>query len=317
MRAIAPLTDVVDAVYAKADDTQAWLDTLRASAERAFEGYESVQAYVLRLSGDVARIDAISAEEPLRSMLLDMHANADRETVRLLRPGVTMAARVYPAEHPARREAGRVGVHDVVAVMGFADPHHACAVTFACNGSIRVRREARTALQRWSAHLASGLRLRCAPREDEALLAENGAVLDASGEATARDARERLREAALRQTRARRESRDDPMRGLELWTAMVDGRWTLMERFDDAGKRVLVARRNTPEAITHRALSWKERAVVERVALGGTVRHAAYELGLPESTTSEVLKRALDKLGIRSRAELIELYASLVAAPSA
>jgi DNA-binding NarL/FixJ family response regulator len=37
----------------------------------------------------------------------------------------------------------------------------------------------------------------------------------------------------------------------------------------------------------------------------------AYELGLAESTVSETLSRALAKLGIKTRAALIQLRASL------
>lgn len=92
---------------------------------------------------------------------------------------------------------------------------------------------------------------------------------------------------------------------------MIEGRWTLVERVDTDGKRLLLAKRNPPDSIAHRALTERERAVVERASLGGSLRHVAYELGLAESTVSEALSRALKKLGIKTRAELLELRASL------
>ena len=46
--------------------------------------------------------------------------------------------------------------------------------------------------------------------------------------------------------------------------------------------------------------------------LGSPLRHVAYELGLAESTVSETLARAIRKLGMKSRTELIELHASIV-----
>ena len=173
-------------------------------------------------------------------------------------------------------------------------------------------RSAPCALSRVSAHLAASYRLRLQASEtDEAVLTPEGALLDARGDATERGARERLRRAAIGIVRAKREAARDPAAGLAFWTAMIDGRWTLVERTDTDGKRLVLAKRNAPPSIAHRALSERERAVVERGALGGSLRHVAYELGLSESTVSETLSRALEKLGIKTRAELIELRASL------
>jgi DNA-binding NarL/FixJ family response regulator len=92
---------------------------------------------------------------------------------------------------------------------------------------------------------------------------------------------------------------------------MVDGRWTLVERVDTDGKRLLLAKRNQPDSVADSALTERERSVVERASLGGSLRHVAYELGVAESTVSETLSRALKKLGIKTRAELVELRASL------
>src|SRR5690606_32615004 len=110
-----------------------------------------------------------------------------------------------------------------------------------------------------------------------------------------------------------RESARDPAAGLAFWRAMVDGRWTLVERFDTDGKRLLLARKNAPAAVVHHALSAKERAIVERASLGGSLSHTAYELGLSGSTVSDALARAMKKLGVRTRAELVELRLSIAA----
>lgn len=236
----------------------------------------------------------------------------DRDTVGRIKPGITIASRLLDPSHPAREAASRVSA-DVLGVVGFADPSHMCAISFVSSqGLWRPSRELRSTLMRLSAHLASGWRARSRARPDEAVLGVNGAVLDAQGDARERGARERLREAVKAIAHAKRESRRDPAAGLAFWRAMVDGRWTLVERIDSDGRRFLVARENRPDSIASHALTPRERAVIERVVLGGTLRQVAYELGLAESTISENLRRALTKLGIRNRAELLELSASLL-----
>jgi DNA-binding CsgD family transcriptional regulator len=163
-----------------------------------------------------------------------------------------------------------------------------------------------------SAHLSSAIRLRGRTGAPQAVLSPAGEVLHAEGAADERSARQLLASAALDIARARREEAVDPDRGLAFWRAMIDGRWTLVERCDTDGRRFVLARGNEPDAIAAHALDAKERAVLERASLGSSLAYIAYELGIPDSTVSDCLRRSFDKLGIRSRAELMELRASLV-----
>ena len=137
--------------------------------------------------------------------------------------------------------------------------------------------------------------------------------MHARGDARDADARSALRDAALRFDRARsRRGADSPEGALALWRALVEGRWSLVERFESDGRRIMVARRNDPASRASRALSEHERKVVALLALGHSLKVCAYELGRAESTISEMAHSAMRKLRVRTRAELVELHGAIV-----
>jgi DNA-binding CsgD family transcriptional regulator len=182
-----------------------------------------------------------------------------------------------------------------------------------------IRREAMSidarAIRLWtrvSAHLAAGLRLRRAAKTDgdlsEAVLRPDGRIEDASGDAKPKAARELLRDAVLRQEKARgRTRRDDPEAALELWRGLEYGRWSLVDHFERGGRRYLVARRNAVEFADPRGLTPRERQVVQLASLGHANKLIAYELGLSTSTVGSQLASAVRKLGLRGRLDLIRL----------
>jgi DNA-binding CsgD family transcriptional regulator len=313
MRLARPIGDVLEAIYTPTTNGHAWLEAIRSAANTAFDGHAAAQAFTVRVHEAAVDVEDVAADEPYRSAILASHEHGDAQTVkRTYSPRTPVGTRSdLPAEHPAMRPVRDLGIEDVIGVRGFAERDRVCSISFVMmQHRWRLTRDARVALDRLSAHLAAGWRLRIHDdRADEAVLSANGAVLDAEGAAKSKAARARLREAALALVRAKRES--DPIAVLAFWTAMVDGRWTLVERLDSDGKRLLLAKRNAPRMIAHHALTERERLVIERASLAGSMGDVAYELGIPRSTVSETLARALRKLGLRDRAELIEVYTSL------
>jgi DNA-binding CsgD family transcriptional regulator len=176
----------------------------------------------------------------------------------------------------------------------------------------------------WSmmaAHLSAGYRLRSCPHgtsvldaealvDGEAIVDPDGKVHHAVGVARARPNLERLRDAAVAAIRARGElRRHDAYEALRLWQALVAGRWSLVDRFDSDGRRFLVARPNHPSAPQHRRLSGRETQALTLAALGHSNKIIAYELGLSMSSVATLLRRGLAKCGLRSRAEMVELFA--------
>lgn len=148
------------------------------------------------------------------------------------------------------------------------------------------------------------------PQGAEAVLDPGGAVLHAEGEARGLCAE--LGDAARRIDRARARRGDD---ALELWPALCEARWSLVDHFESGGRRYVVARRNEASTATGGALgpglSARERAVVALAARGRPHKLIAYELGLAEPTVRTYERRAMEKLGLASRAELVRLFAGL------
>lgn len=173
---------------------------------------------------------------------------------------------------------------------------------------------------RWScisAHLGAGMRLRAATRRlqldstpVEAVLDSGGRVQHARAGATSVTARELLRQAVRRIEKARTtEGRRDPDAAMDSWEGLVDGRWSLVDRFDTDGKRFVVAVQNDPAHRDPRGLTMREREVAEFVGLGRSTKEIGYILGVTLSAVTNLTARAQDKLGLSSRAELAGFFA--------
>lgn len=123
---------------------------------------------------------------------------------------------------------------------------------------------------------------------------------------------EALRAAVIRQDRAREpERRRDPDAASDAWTALVSGRWSLVDHFESGGRRFIVARRNPLGVSDPRALTERERAVAHLAALGKSNKLIAYELGLSTATVSTHLAAVIRKLRVSSRIDLVRLLHGL------
>jgi hypothetical protein len=160
---------------------------------------------------------------------------------------------------------------------------------------LKERRDA-TSLERkrWpqvAAHIGAGLRLRNKLRNlskealpVEAVLDSQGRMHDGQGPATGKDSREYLRAAVLRIEQARTQAgRSEPDAALDNWEALVDGRWSLVDRFDSDGKRYVIAVINDPAHPDPRGLTAQERQVAELVGLGRSTKQISYALGVSNS----------------------------------
>jgi DNA-binding CsgD family transcriptional regulator len=95
-----------------------------------------------------------------------------------------------------------------------------------------------------------------------------------------------------------------------IWWGLLCGRWRLVDHFDAAGRRFVIARGNPhlawPKPAAH--LSRRERAACARAAEGRANKVIAAELGVTVSTVGNLLRRARHKLGCGSRVELIRAF---------
>jgi DNA-binding CsgD family transcriptional regulator len=158
-------------------------------------------------------------------------------------------------------------------------------------------------------------------RAERAGMDDSDAVFDARGRLQhlgagldTRHDRRALTTSVDRLREAHRVRRLDDGAALELWRALVDGRWSIVRHADTDGKRYLLARKNAPKLPEVDAgLTQREALAAAYAALGHSSKLVAYELGISESSVSVLLKRAMRKLGAKSRAELALLFGPAVA----
>ncbi|MFO0749726.1 MAG: LuxR C-terminal-related transcriptional regulator [Myxococcota bacterium] len=112
----------------------------------------------------------------------------------------------------------------------------------------------------------------------------------------------------MKQLDRARARQGDEAATLELWSALVEGRWTIMDRFDADGRRFVIARRNAPELGRHLALTPEESAVARLRAMGQSSKLVAYTLGMSQPMVSRRLAGALTKLGMSNVADLVRAY---------
>ena len=164
--------------------------------------------------------------------------------------------------------------------------------------------------------LAHQLRLRNALLErgatEEARFDPGGRCQHASGAAKDPTLRGMLRWAVLARERARALERYDVGDSLALWSSFIDGSWTFLDEWDEAGRRTIVALRVPPAQRALRRLDPDERAVIAYAVRGEPDKIAAYGLDMAESTVANHLRRALAKLGLRDRTHLIRTYSAMV-----
>jgi DNA-binding NarL/FixJ family response regulator len=165
-------------------------------------------------------------------------------------------------------------------------------------------RRGHAAIERLLPHVSAALRIRRglqtttpsmagAPHGAELVLDVDGAVRD--GEASS-SAKELLRHAVTTRDRARMRQAD-PDAALEAWTALVDGRWSLLDVFERGGRRYVVAVPNVPDVLSATRLGPLERAVFGLLARGRANKAIGYELGLSEGTVAGYIRDLRRKLG--------------------
>jgi len=102
------------------------------------------------------------------------------------------------------------------------------------------------------------------------------------------------------------------------WRALLTGRWSLVDHFDEDGKRYVVAVRNDAAQVPcSAALSSAEGRTLTSLASGCSAKVAADELGVAVSTIAARLASARRKLGFRTRVETIRFWRGLSRAQEA
>ncbi len=142
----------------------------------------------------------------------------------------------------------------------------------------------------------------------EAIFEPGGKAQHAVGAARDADSLKALSHQAANIERGRIQREQQDWAGESIWPGIVQGRWSLVERIERDGKRLIVAHANGRGGLDPRRLSERENEVARLVAQGMMDKEVALELGLAQSVVAENLRQALEKLGLNSRLELILDY---------
>lgn len=320
IRAAAAI-DIVEAAYELAGSETTWLDAIveRARADLdtgcgvyAFTGDTSIPDYA---RSPVFAERALAPE--LLARLAELNATAPSALFDFLRTRLVTCGGLEQLLGPEaetvaqfRRIMMSAGVVDGFCL--FAQDAQGGSVTLsslapkAVTPSPRVR----GIWQRVGLHVVAGLRLRrkLAARvaRRDALLSPSGKIEDANADvADDGAARRALTDAVHAMDQARRANvRAAPDRALELWRGLVAGRWSLVDHWENDGRRYVAAYANRPGLRDPRALTATEQSVLRYVALGARNKEASYALGLSEKTVSWCVTQILKKLRVRSRVDL-------------
>jgi len=329
-----PIT-ILERAYAHAPDDRTWLGDLGRALLPCFDAQFGVLGYLLDVASPGRCTSApvvVAGPDWLLGDWCVLHDDVERglranglpPEVRLYDPARCAAtlSEVYGKyldirDVPAFQSGWMArGIQESVVIVALDATGRGCAFAVPLAEPARLAPGTRRMWQRMTAHIAAAFRLRQSAPSDtetlthapdsEAILTPAGRVLDARGEARAAGGLTALREAARRVDRARSAlRRKEPDEALSIWTALIAGRWSLIDHFESDGRRLLIARRNDQVLSDPRALSERERVVVTYAARGYANKRIGYELGLSTSTVGNHLARGMRKLGIKSRVELV------------
>jgi DNA-binding CsgD family transcriptional regulator len=238
-----------------------------------------------------------------------------------------------------RRFAQTFGIYDSIWITAAEPSGWGCGMHA---GRPRIAWASDATVQLWSrlgAHLSAAARLRRMRRRleqlevgaavqqgepasepdetAEAVFTSDGEVVHCQRSAKKGATLLNLRRAVLAIERARdRRQRGSGGAALARWRGLVDGRWSLLDRFESDGRRYIVARANEPEPPPHVLLTLRERQVLGYAALGHDNKVIAYDLGIAHSTVRVLLARAASKFRVRRRRDLISAFREQSPAPT-
>lgn len=227
----------------------------------------------------------------------------------------TLVKRLPPGVPDVNRpflQAG--GFLDALAIQGIA-PDGAVGIVAPLTRRARLLPRDKQVLLQVALHLEVSLRARREPGAVVAIIEPDGRVTHAEGagaQAGSEHLRSRLAASVRQIEQVRRPSLRTSPEAVDVWTALVQGRWALLERTDADGRRSYLVVDCAPPAQDSRKLSATELSAVKLAARGLSGKQISYALGLSSGTVSSALRTVALKLGCRSPAALVQLAARLL-----
>jgi DNA-binding CsgD family transcriptional regulator len=326
LRAYPPRDTIqlLEALYALEQPRHEWFRGVLEAAGPVFDRGAGVGMLLYDISGSLPVVDAMGGVNlPPENLQMgrDVHGRAAfaRAIVSSYRNKVcaTLPEHVDDPEVllAMRERYARVGLQDQILINGANTSGLGCAMYAFSKTCIQLRASERNMLTWIATHLSAAYRLQrkleqqpaAADRAVEAVCSVDGRIEHAESEARASEARRSLSAAVRLREKARVAStRSEQQHEACAWQPLVAGRWSLLDAYEPNGKRYITAHENAPHRPGQAALSARERQTASLAALGHSNKVIAHDLGLAHSTVRVLLARAAAKLGVSTRAELLE-----------
>jgi DNA-binding CsgD family transcriptional regulator len=322
------LTRVLDAVYQVEAPREVWLNGVLQAVHRGLPRGVSISGVLYDLSGaagDLVVEDILGIDIPPDWMKVGFASHRDPRLIPAIVAGYRstlcttfgeLANTQEKAVETVRRDYHRPNRMQGQTMINGLDPSgKGCCLYLFSLAEPTLPPDRRSVYDRIATHIATGYRLQRRLAPEAATGARPGGAIDAvlapSGdlkhaEGAARDAD--LREALIRAVRAREETRGasvEPAQLLSGRKGMVEARWTLVDQYEENGRRYVLARENAPGGKRAGRLSTREQQVAALAALGRSDKLIAYELGVAHSTVRVLMGRVRAKLAVSSRTELV------------
>ncbi|MEZ4263689.1 MAG: LuxR C-terminal-related transcriptional regulator [Polyangiaceae bacterium] len=326
------LVDAIERAYLVDLPEREWLAGLLETVAPALDAGHGTVAYLYDAASRPLEVwNFVGDFPPTPRELFDVVTAADDEYVAqsyLVTPfGTASSAPGFHRQVTFGRRLHKYGIHDAIALNAFDRTGLGAWIGALLPEQRTVSGEDRASWERVSRHVAAALRLRrrlaSPPPSERAPATEPDAILSTTGKlehAVDGVAAERanLADAVRRLDRARgRLRKTDPPAAVEAWRVLVRGRWSLVDRFEEGGRRYILAYGNaSPAGPSPESFTDREREIVDLAMLGHSPKLIAYELGLSPSTVRVHLANASRKLGVRTRAELVTRYRAWILAHS-
>jgi DNA-binding CsgD family transcriptional regulator len=321
------LVEFLEAAYAMDQDDDGWLKGMMRAACEVWgrPGWALASTYDAADTMNFRMVSLVSDFPPdlLRVLLqgpAEITPDYVQRTYRRLLVGITRNVSKPELKGMFTKFAQlKSGIANGIAINGLDPSGLGCMVGISKPDSRRPAAAEMPVYKRMALHMAAAYRcrrrLRAITRSDarpdptvgaEAVFDSRGRILDASGLAKERASQDELKAALARFDAARSRRRGiDPIEGLAAHRALVEARWTLVNAYQSSGTRYVVARENQAAVRGLAALTERERQIAVYVSLDRSTKEVAYALGITDSTVRVLLSRAMSKLRVRSREQLI------------
>ena len=330
VRPRADWVGVLDAAYTTCVDDRTWAHGVLEALEPVFSSNEGVGMHIVRHDAECASAQTLlHLGSGAAGELVEL---VHQEDLRTLGPNgfrayfypptmVTTHSELEPLLTPEDRERMSVarrktGFVDGIGILVHPEPGVAMVVFGALPRVRSPNAHERRLLSQIGLHLEAAFRLRLRPEVVKAVVELDGGHHSVDGRCE--NGAGNLLTARARRVEASRTSlrKGNHEAALDLWTALISGRFSLVPRVENGQRQYLVLE-NTINTQDIRALSRRELDVLSMAARGVSTKLVAYGLGLSPATVSSTLMRAASKLGLASRLELLRLAATLSGDPRA